>query len=73
MENDEGVPEALTLEQAYRAAFRMVEQYIDLEDDPDENLILLLQYMESDPARWTDWLAAIRWASANSDAVDPHD
>ncbi|MEU6851709.1 hypothetical protein ABZ901_17505 [Actinacidiphila alni] len=62
----------LTVEEAFRAAFRMVEQYVDLEERPDESLVLLLQYMESDPARWTDWLEAVRWGLANADAVDPY-
>ena len=36
--NDDPLPETLTLEQAYRAAFYMVDQYIALEQVPDEGL-----------------------------------
>ena len=70
--SDGQVPESLTLEQAYRAAFYMVEQYIDLEKDPDVGLALLMQYMESDPARWFDWLASVRKGLGDGGAVDPH-
>jgi hypothetical protein len=66
------LPETLTLEQAYRAAFCMVEQYIDLEQDPDVGLVLLLQYMESDPARWVDWTAAVKKSLDDGHTIDPH-
>jgi hypothetical protein len=66
------LPESLTLEQAYRAAFYMVEQYIDLEKNPDVGLVLLLQYMESDPARWVDWVAAVKKGLRDSGVIDPH-
>lgn len=54
------LPDRLTLEEAYRAAYYMVEQYVALEDQPDVGLVLLLQYLESDPARWDDWVASVR-------------
>lgn len=56
------VPESLTLDEAYRAAFHLVSQYIDLEHEPDTGLVLLQQYLKSDPARWDDWKTAVRHA-----------
>ena len=72
MGTDEQLPENLTLVEAYRAAYCMVEQYIALEGQPDVGLVLLLQYMESDPARWTDWIASVRRGLNEPSAVDPH-
>ncbi len=56
------IPELLTPDQAFRAAFFMTDQYVALEREPDEGLVLFLQYLQSDPARWEDWKAAIRQA-----------
>lgn len=70
--NDDPLPETLTLEQAYRAAFYIVDQYIDLEPVPDEGLVLLWQYMRSDPARWVDWVAAVKQGLGDEGTVDPH-
>jgi len=66
------LPETLTLEQAYRAAFYMVDQYVALERLPDEGLVLLWQYMKSDPARWVDWVAAVRQGLGDDGTVEPH-
>lgn len=51
------IPERLTVDEAYRAAFYMVLQYAELEAAPDEGLLLLTQYLWTDPARWDDWQA----------------
>ena len=54
------LPARLTLDEAFRAAVYVTEQYVSLERDPDEGLILYLQYLRSDPARWDDWRSAVR-------------
>lgn len=54
------LPARLTLEEAFRAAFFMVESYVEREQNPDGGLILLEQYLQSDPARWSDWLGAVK-------------
>jgi hypothetical protein len=69
---EERLPEYLTLEEAYRAAYYLVEQYVALEKQPDEGLVLLFQYMESDPARWSDWIASVRRALSDPGTIDPH-
>jgi hypothetical protein len=69
---DEQLPQNLTPIEAYRAAYHMVEQYIALEDQPDVGLVLLLQYMESDPARWTDWITSVQRAFDEPSAINPH-
>ncbi|MFE2348320.1 hypothetical protein ACFVT9_13970 [Kitasatospora cineracea] len=66
------LPAAVTLQEAYRAAFYMVEQYISLEKNPDEGLILLLHYLNSDPARWEDWLLSVQRGLKDPGTVDPH-
>lgn len=66
--SDGPVPETLTLEEAFRAAFFMTDQYIALERQPDEGLVLFHQYLRSDPARWHDWLAAVRRAVDEEEA-----
>jgi hypothetical protein len=68
------IPERLTLDEAYRAAFYMVLQYVELESAPDEGLVLLMQYLWTDPARWDDWQAAVRRALADGGLATPdHD
>ena len=62
MTDDSILPKALTLDEAYRAAFFMTDLYVGLESDPDEGLVLFRQYLQSDPARWEDWKHAIRKA-----------
>jgi hypothetical protein len=49
--DDSVLPDALTLDEAYRAAFFMTDLYVGLESDPDEGLVLFRQYLQSDPAR----------------------
>lgn len=60
--SEEAIPETLTLDQAFRAAFFLADQYLALERVPDEGLLLFHQYLQSDPARWEDWKAAVRLA-----------
>ncbi|KAA1424070.1 hypothetical protein [Nocardioides antri] len=64
-------PEVLTLDQAFRAAFVMADQYLELEREPDEGLILFRQYLQSDPARWDDWKAAVRRVLNDDAGTDP--
>ena len=58
--SDASPPDSLTLEQAYRAASYLTDHYIGLETCPDEGLVLFPQYLRSDPARWDDWIHAVR-------------
>lgn len=71
MDPADDLPATLTLDEAYRAAFYLVRDYIALEGDPDTGLLLLLQYMETDPARWEDWTAAIRTVMHDGGLADP--
>jgi hypothetical protein len=54
------LPDSLTLHEAFRAAYYLVLDYLKLEDEPSVDLVLLAQFMLSDPARWDDWEAAVR-------------
>lgn len=65
------LPDSLTLDEAFRAAFYMVDLYVSLEQKPSENLVLLLQYLHSDPARWDDWLASVRRGLADGGWASP--
>src|SRR5690348_2638647 len=47
-------PEQLSLDDAYRAAYYLVEQYAALEPDPDRGLAHLLDYLRRHPARRDD-------------------
>jgi hypothetical protein len=60
--HDSTVPATLTLEEAFRAAYFMADQYVALESSPDDWLVLFLQYLHSDPARRDDWNNAVRQA-----------
>ncbi len=64
-------PDSIDLDQAFRAAFYMVRQYVGREADPDEGLVLLLQYLWSDPARWADWKAAVEQAMTDGGLANP--
>jgi hypothetical protein len=68
---DDLLPESLTPTEAYLAAFHMVRQYIALEEKPDDGLVLLLQYLISDPARSEDWVDAVRQALDDKKTIDP--
>ena len=57
----ENLPESLTLDEAYRAAFYMALQYLKLESD-ESRFVLFVQYLWTDPARWGDWQSAVSTA-----------
>jgi hypothetical protein len=65
------MPAAITLDEAFRAAYYLTKQYVDLESDPDGGLVLFLQYLNSDPARWDDWTQAVRTALSDGGAANP--
>jgi len=69
----EPLPATLTLDQAFRAALFMTDQYVALEAEPDTGLVLFHQYLQSDPARWDDWEAAVRRAIEDGTEIDPLD
>ena len=71
MTGDSTVPETLTLEEAYRAAFFLTDSYVAVESNPDEGLVLFHQYLQSDPARWEDWRQAVRRALRPEVNPDP--
>ena len=58
----EDLPDALTLDEAFRAAFYLVLQYLEVEKKPSDALALYAQYLWSDPARWSDWRESVRRA-----------
>ena len=66
---DEQLPESLTLEQAFSAAFFMVEIYGEIEEWKSKDIFLYYNYMRSDPARWADWQNAVRRAIANPETA----
>ncbi|MBT9255296.1 hypothetical protein KMZ30_06865 [Phycicoccus sp. KQZ13P-1] len=68
---DEQLPEMVTLDEAYRAAFFMIDAYVELEARPDEGLVLFHQYLQSDPARWEDWKQAVSRARSPGAGLDP--
>jgi hypothetical protein len=59
------LPASLTLEEAFRAAYFMIEKYTSLEADPAPDFLLMELYMMSDPARWSDWLDSVGRALDN--------
>lgn len=65
---DPALPERLTLDEAFRAAYFMVDQYLERERNPDEGLVLLWAYMKTDPARWSDWIGSVGRALSDEDA-----
>jgi hypothetical protein len=67
----ESLPETLTLDEAFRAAYYMADEYVALEREPDVGLVLFHQYLRSDPARWEDWKVAVRRAIETDAATDP--
>lgn len=71
MTNDAPLPETLTLEEAYRAAFFLTDLYVGIESTPDEGLVLFHQYLQSDPARWEDWKQSVRQALRRDSDIDP--
>lgn len=69
--SSDSIPDILTLDEAYRAAFYLVLKYIALQGDPDDGLILLRQYMWTDPARWSDWKSAVAMAISDDGRSNP--
>jgi hypothetical protein len=70
-ERADSMPESLSLDEAFRAAYYLTEQYVSLEAEPDGGLVLFLQYLYSDPARWDDWKQAVRVALADGGTASP--
>jgi len=70
-ESTDSIPEILTLDEAYRAAFYLVLKYIARERDPDDGLMLLRHYMWTDPARWSDWKSAVAMALSDDGRSNP--
>ena len=71
MADDSPLPETLTLDEAYRAAFFLTDLNVGIESSPDEGLVLFRQYLQSDPARWEDWKRAVREALRLELNTDP--
>ena len=70
----DGLPDRLTLDEGYRAAFYLVLQYLELEPEPRDALVELVQYLWTDPARWADWRKAVARCLADGGLADPdHD
>lgn len=69
--NDLELPDTLTLDQAYRAAFFLTDLYVGVESNPDEGLVLFHEYLQSDPARWEDWKRAVGRALRADAIPDP--
>jgi hypothetical protein len=69
---EEMTTESLSLDEAFRAAFFMIDGYVGLEKDPDEGLVLLRQYMLTDPARWSDWTKSVEKALADPIAASEY-
>jgi hypothetical protein len=68
---EEPLPETLTIDEAFRAAFYMVLQYLEIEKDPSSELVFLAQYLWTDPARWNDWQRAVRRALHDDGLANP--
>jgi hypothetical protein len=69
--DDSTLPETLTLDEAYRAAFFLTDLHVGIESSPDEGLVIFHQYLQSDPARWADWKRAVRQALRPEANPDP--
>jgi hypothetical protein len=66
------IPESLSLDEGFRAAFFMIDGYLSLEKEPDQGLVLFHQYMLADPARWSDWTNSIEKALADPTAASEY-
>jgi hypothetical protein len=67
-----GLPETLTLDEAFRAAYYMIDNYVKIEEpNPRPALVIYRQYLWSDPARWSDWLDAVRRALSDEGEASP--
>ena len=69
---DDDLPDSLTMDEAFRAAFYMILQYLEIEKYRSEDIVLLAQYMWGDPARWNDWKAAVRRALGDGGLANPN-
>jgi hypothetical protein len=67
--DERDLPSSLTLEEAFSAAYFMIQIYGDVESWRSEDILLLHQYMKSDPARWNDWKRAVSRALADPSAA----
>jgi hypothetical protein len=65
------LPTTLTIDEGFRAAFYMVLQYLEIEKDVNDEVLLYAEYLWSDPARRDDWETAIRRALADGGLADP--
>jgi hypothetical protein len=72
MSEDAELPATLSLDEAYRAAFYLVLQYLELEKEPDDALVVLGMYLWTDPARWAGWLRAVGRALGDGGAANPN-
>lgn len=63
------LPESLTLDEAFRAAFYVVLAYVRRGAADYSDAVLLVQYMRSDPARWSDWQTAVHRALLDVEGV----
>lgn len=64
------MPESLTVDEAYRAAFYMMLGYQQRGDITGE-YALLVQYLWTDPARWEDWKDAVSRAMRDGGLANP--
>lgn len=62
---DEIADRNLSSDEAFRAAFYMIDRYLSLDPDPSGDLSLLWSYMLDDPARDGDWAESIQRALAD--------
>ena len=67
----DALPERISLDTAYRAAYYLVEQYAALEVEPGEGLTEFIDYLRANPARWDDWRQAVLHVMTNARTDDP--
>jgi hypothetical protein len=71
---EESESQHLTTDEAFRAAFYLVDRYLSLDPPPSGDLSLLWAYLQSDPARAEDWADSIRRAKRDPGwgaSIDP--
>jgi hypothetical protein len=68
---EDDVPDTLSIDEAFRAAFYMILQYLEIENFRSQDIVLLAMYMWTDPARWGDWKAAVRRALSDEGLANP--
>jgi hypothetical protein len=69
MADTDPLPELLTLDEAYRAAFYIVLGWVRRGSQPDGDAVMLTQYLWTDPARQSDWQQAVRRALQDTDGL----